>query len=1403
MTSPEILLKNLRENRLKSYQATPGDIEEHRRAELRVAGDTAGRPMIELIQNADDAMNQSPNSDDNRVKIILKNNRLLVANAGEPFSDAGVEAICNLDRSPKKDRRITIGNKGIGFKSVLTWSITPIIHSETYEFTFDREKSADEISKALNRDYHAELVPLMRLPFKPENRDDLAKQLYQEGFVTVIILPLRNEAVSRSILEELNNFNPLTLLFLNSIADLSIVTDDFERQYCVFREKDEINIDVDGSSYKYRIFRDEKEISKSISFTLPEDCRDLTHSAISIAIPETPLESNYQLFSHFPTSEKCPFKFYIHGDFIVDAGRKHLRGDAKTYNEWVIKEIAILFVNKTLPYFGKNNPLMVDFLECRSPDDMESIEKQIFDVFVGIISKTEFLPAMFNQSRLVSPATAGLAKEETINDVSIMFEDEIEWNKRFLIEPAWADKARLETIIKFGGKEIKKPDFVKILGSLARPDPEWCTNALNIILKWKANASTWWISTNESADDIANALKEQNLFLTTKLGLRSLSSDEAAPLFLPPAEGKTINIPSIISLDFLNLELGKNLGKPELATFRKRLEELSKYGLHPFQPRDIIQKAVLPAIQNAEPSRNFGPSYKKDLLVFLAQLQPNENKFEDTDPYPWFNELRTQLALKVCVPTENGDWLPGYKVYASKQWESPDELIEVYKNSKNSNFLMAIDDDVHNGIPIEKWKSLYRYLGVSWEPKILPIEEEPEWLDRYSFPNPHCNNVSEEDWEQYKIYYRDSDKLSDMWRWTIKLEESYSLDDWKNIKHDASKCLNLLHLLYKTEAFNYIAGPEKDKALCRFKYTKISCSYSAHCTSILVWGIKHSAWLPSTSGKLLSPDKIYLEDSEIGKGLKHILPVLPIKRPKEKELRRRLEDLIDEIGIKATWDQITIEDWNGWLNDLSEQETEISKEKIRTAQILYRHCLERCNVSENTNPFSGNKVLSLSQINQYAYRKAKEVVYLDEPHFDTIKKKLIDCGYSLFVLEMGGENRARRAKNLFGMTLISEIIDEEVMPGKEVPGETEEWQRRFERISPVILARLSNDRPESRPKDEEFFRSLKVLVVKELKKKYKLFHADNWLFEEKPSACWSSSDNTLYLNADSEERGLWSGLAESLAQRLGQTYYEAFENLLLCESDSEQIEKLRRAGVSEDDVLYCQRALKEEATLPVVGIGKFKENEIEEKKPIKEEQEDEEVTEGPGKETVEEQILEASEGVFGEPFQEESGRDGDVIKERPEGGQTDSEVDRTPSDRELTTPREVSQAKKDKVELSAMNWVERYEKKHNREPKDVSQHNLGYDIESNSPLSGEKRYIEVKGAWRRPEKREVTINEWRKAIELGEKYYIYYVLGLGESEGEIRIIKNPAKKIIPDEKSFDIKLSRHLADEIIPLIKKD
>jgi len=94
-----------------------------------VAGNTAGRPLIELLQNADDAIQLDHTVTRKAVKIILSSEHLLVANDGDPFSPEGVEAICNLDRSMKKDRRMTFENKGTGFESILLWTRESSIYS--------------------------------------------------------------------------------------------------------------------------------------------------------------------------------------------------------------------------------------------------------------------------------------------------------------------------------------------------------------------------------------------------------------------------------------------------------------------------------------------------------------------------------------------------------------------------------------------------------------------------------------------------------------------------------------------------------------------------------------------------------------------------------------------------------------------------------------------------------------------------------------------------------------------------------------------------------------------------------------------------------------------------------------------------------------------------------------------------------------------------------------------------------------------------------------------------------------------------------------------------------------------------------------------------------------------------
>ena len=95
------------------------------------------------------------------------------------------------------------------------------------------------------------------------------------------------------------------------------------------------------------------------------------------------------------------------------------------------------------------------------------------------------------------------------------------------------------------------------------------------------------------------------------------------------------------------------------------------------------------------------------------------------------------------------------------------------------------------------------------------------------------------------------------------------------------------------------------------------------------------------------------------------------------------------------------------------------------------------------------------------------------------------------------------------------------------------------------------------------------------------------------------------------------------------------------------------------------------------------------------------------------------------------------------------------------------------VEIAAMQAVLAYEREAGRNPIDVSQENLGYDIESSG------RFIEVKGkASTGPVA--LTLNEWIAAHRLGEDYYLYVVTHALNSPS-LHIIQNPAAKLRPGE----------------------
>ncbi|ERT08622.1 DEAD/DEAH box helicase family protein [Lyngbya aestuarii BL J] len=106
------------------------------------------------------------------------------------------------------------------------------------------------------------------------------------------------------------------------------------------------------------------------------------------------------------------------------------------------------------------------------------------------------------------------------------------------------------------------------------------------------------------------------------------------------------------------------------------------------------------------------------------------------------------------------------------------------------------------------------------------------------------------------------------------------------------------------------------------------------------------------------------------------------------------------------------------------------------------------------------------------------------------------------------------------------------------------------------------------------------------------------------------------------------------------------------------------------------------------------------------------------------------------------------------------------------------------VEAFAMEYVMDYERQRGWEPEDISQNRdgSGFDIRSVKPGDNATglvpvRRIEVKGRAQFEQDVSLTANEWRRAQQLGDTYWLYVVWGCSTPTPQLLMIKNPAKKL--------------------------
>ncbi|WP_370018421.1 sacsin N-terminal ATP-binding-like domain-containing protein [Planotetraspora sp. GP83] len=221
------------------------------------ARDYRGRSLLELLQNAHDA--HAGDRHEGRVHIVLDETEgeygtLYVANGGTPFTWERVMAICKFAMS-EKTVGDGIGNKGVGFRSVLELTTAPEIFSAQpgesaerplsgYRFRF---ATPDDLLNLLGDEQLAAKaaaeMPPFQVPFPISYLPEECAALAVDGYVTVIRLPLKSQNAlddATRLWTELATADVPVLLFLNRLERLALErrTDSDESQHVVLTRQE-------------------------------------------------------------------------------------------------------------------------------------------------------------------------------------------------------------------------------------------------------------------------------------------------------------------------------------------------------------------------------------------------------------------------------------------------------------------------------------------------------------------------------------------------------------------------------------------------------------------------------------------------------------------------------------------------------------------------------------------------------------------------------------------------------------------------------------------------------------------------------------------------------------------------------------------------------------------------------------------------------------------------------------------------------------------------------------------------------------------------------------------------------------------------------------------------------------
>ena len=346
-------LSKLRDSLIAEAKSSPMLLSDLAGLEAYVSETYNSRSFIELLQNADDAK---------ATKFYVKRSGdyLYVANNGRPFNIKDLESLCR-SASSNKIRGTSIGYRGIGFKSVVSFAKEVHLISGDFEITFSKELSKKVVPQVSK-------VPLIRIPHEIDNsiKNELAdeiKAIQEEGFKTIFIF---SGVLAHQIDEEYTSFASTTILFLNSIQIIKIL----------LSKKVTANIAVVNENEKGRFLRVSTTDSISNWFVCSDSTCSIAFSMNKDKVERLP-KSEAIIHAFLPTEDSCGLGVVVNGDFSTDPSRRHLIMDETTIN--VISNLTRLYASLLEYALANKDKNMVDALMPYFDLKLIQLMKQSFE----------------------------------------------------------------------------------------------------------------------------------------------------------------------------------------------------------------------------------------------------------------------------------------------------------------------------------------------------------------------------------------------------------------------------------------------------------------------------------------------------------------------------------------------------------------------------------------------------------------------------------------------------------------------------------------------------------------------------------------------------------------------------------------------------------------------------------------------------------------------------------------------------------------------------------------------------------------------------------------------------------------------------------------------------------------